>query len=187
MNLLNQLISYGLDKNIVKDINQSVKNLSILFKVEFFEFYVEPYNIETLLDNLLDYAYEKRLFFPNTSMERDAFEALIFDQIMPTPEETKNEFKNLLNQDQDSAVDYLYQLSKNVNYIKTRRLSQNIEWTYDSLYGPLQMTINLSKPEKDPKDIAKALSIPKQLAFPHCVHSCEHLHSDAHFLYKAHT
>jgi len=179
MNLLNQLISYGLDKNIVKDTNQSVENLSILFKVEAFEFHDEPYIIEILLDNLLDYAYEKRLFSPNTSMERDAFEALIFDQIMPTPEETKNEFKKLLNQDQDRAVDYLYQLSKNVNYIKTRRLSQNIEWTYDSLYGPLQMTINLSKPEKDPKDIANALSMQKQPELvngPKCVLCKENEH-----------
>jgi len=180
MNLLNQLISYGLDKKIIKDLTKSISNLSNLFKVEIFEYHHEHVVIEDLLEKLLDNAYARHLFSPNTTMERDCFEALIFDQIMPTPEETKQEFERLFNQDRNSAVHYLYELSKNINYIKTRRLSQNMEWVYQSNYGPFQMTINLSKPEKDPKDIAKALSKPKELEVkngPKCVLCKENEHN----------
>jgi UDPglucose--hexose-1-phosphate uridylyltransferase len=179
MNILNQLISYGIDNKIITNPSESIFKLSTLFHVEPFNFHVEPYVIDNLLESLLDYGYKHHLFSPDTIMERDCFEALIFDQIMPTPEETKQKFKKLFNQDPDLAVHYLYTLSKNVNYIKTKRLNQNIEWVYDSVYGPLQMTINLSKPEKDPKDIAKALSKPKDLEVkqgPKCVLCKENEH-----------
>ena len=102
------------------------------------------------------------LFEIDTMMERDQFEALIFDQIMPTPSETKSTFKSLFEQDKNQAFSYLYELSKNTNYIKTKRLAENISFFYESDYSPLEITINLSKPEKDPKDIQKALEKPKE-------------------------
>ena len=69
------------------------------------------------------------------------------------------------------AIHYLYDLSKNVNYIKTKRINKNVSWTYPSVYGDLQMTINLSKPEKDPKDIARALEVKVEYkeGIPKCV------------------
>lgn len=156
--LLNSLLTYGIEKNIIVDLNRSKQNLINLFNIEDFKYEIVKSDIFKTLDACLDIAYHQKLFGPNTQYERDAFEALIFDQIMPTPKETKAIFQDLFEIDRSKAILYLYELSKSVNYIKTRRISKNINWIYHSTFGNLQMTINLSKPEKDPKDIAKAQS-----------------------------
>ncbi len=89
---------------------------------------------------------------------------------MPSPNEVKQTFLDDAHEDKEKAFQYLYDLSKHVNYIKTSRINQNIHFIYPSLYGDLHITINLSKPEKDPKDIAKALEKNNQTIHgPKCV------------------
>jgi UDPglucose--hexose-1-phosphate uridylyltransferase len=157
INLLNSLLTYGLEKKLITDLEKAKLNLVNLFAIADFDYSTKHIDIFKTLSDLLDDAFDKKLFSPNTAMERDAFEALIFDQIMPTPNETKEMFKSLFKNSKDQAIQYLYNISMDVNYIKTQRIKQNINWLYPSSFGNLQMTINLSKPEKDPKDIAKAL------------------------------
>lgn len=174
---LNSLLTFGLEKKIINDFNRSLKNLEILFqtKINYERAYIDIY--ETI-SSLLDVSYQMNLFEIDTMMERDQFEALIFDQIMPTPSETKSTFKSLFEQDKNQAFSYLYELSKNTNYIKTKRLAENISFFYESGYSPLEITINLSKPEKDPKDIQKALDKPKEeKKGPKCVICKENEHN----------
>lgn len=174
---LNSLLTFGLEKKIINDFNRSLKNLEILFqtKINYERAYIDIY--ETI-SSLLDVSYQMNLFEIDTMMERDQFEALIFDQIMPTPSETKSTFKSLFEQDKNQAFSYLYELSKNTNYIKTKRLAENISFFYESGYSPLEITINLSKPEKDPKDIQKALEKPKEeKKGPKCVICKENEHN----------
>ena len=174
---LNSLLTFGLEKKIINDFNRSLKNLEILFqtKINYERAYIDIY--ETI-SSLLDVSYQMNLFEIDTMMERDQFEALIFDQIMPTPSETKSTFKSLFEQDKNQAFSYLYELSKNTNYIKTKRLAENISFFYESDYSPLEITINLSKPEKDPKDIQKALEKPKEeKKGPKCVICKENEHN----------
>jgi UDPglucose--hexose-1-phosphate uridylyltransferase len=126
---------------------------------------------EEIMDNLLFYAYEKNIFEPDTIEERDAFEAKLIDLVMPEPKEVKKKFLKLQSINPNLATDYLYKLSQNVNYIKVKRLKENMSWSYHSSFGKLMMTINLAKPEKDPKDIEKALlkQIVKEENKPLCV------------------
>jgi len=130
-----------------------------------------PLSYEEMMNLLLDYAFDKKMFEPNTLDERDAFEAKIMDLVMPEPVEVKRHFNELLSVNPDLATTYLYKLSQDVNYIKVKRLKENVSWSYQSAFGNLEMTINLAKPEKDPKDIKKALEKPIQKVenIPLCV------------------
>ena len=163
---LNQLLHCGLNHHLFskKQLNDVITRLSETLKVTDIVFFVDDTtnNLDEIMKPILDYAYEQGFLPTNSIDERDAYEALIIDLMMPSPIEVKSHFKDLYNQDPTLATDYLYQLSSDVNYIKNIRLKQNLKWTYESQFGALQMTINLAKPEKDPKDIALAQSIVKK-------------------------
>jgi len=163
--LLSALISYALEKDLIErdEISKRLVLLCELFQYDTFEFndqVKKPYH--ELMTECLDLAYNRGLIAWNTVDECDAFEAKIMDLVMPSPSVVKQRFKQLYLQAPWEATDYLYQLSKDVNYIKTKRLKENIDWFHDSPYGKLQMTINLAKPEKDPRDIANAIHQPKE-------------------------
>lgn len=108
----------------------------------------------SLLKPLLDSASAKGIFKPDTVTKRDIFEAKIMDCLLPRPSELNEKFKSYENT--INATDWYYKLSQMSNYIKTSRTSKNIIWASDTKYGSLDMTINLSKPEKDPRDIIEA-------------------------------
>jgi len=171
-----QLIHYALNKKLIshEDIDKSIDCLTKVLDEPSFDF-VEMESIEDIEDNLnklIEVAYEKSLIPSLTIDEKDAFEALLFNCIMPEPHQVKDTFSNLMNSNHAIATQYLYKLSKDVNYIKSKRLKQNLFWTYEGQYGHLQMTINLAKPEKDPKEIAQAKDLKserKDLFVPKCV------------------
>ncbi|MDY3195318.1 MAG: UDP-glucose--hexose-1-phosphate uridylyltransferase [Paracholeplasma sp.] len=166
---LNALLTYGLNKQIVTNLDQAKENLSKTYETSF-DYQAVNQPIEVTLENLLNWANQKSLFEPNTIEERDSFEAYLFDLIMESPMEVKAHFSKLFKKDKEQAFDYLYTLSKDINYIKTKRLKENVTFLSDSKYGYLEITINLSKPEKDPKDIEKALKEKKvQTEGPRCV------------------
>ena len=168
------LIDYAIKHELIK-LNE---RLIYLDKVSsFFGLELEdqqdnhPLSYEEMMNLLLDYAFDKKMFEPNTIDERDAFEAKIMDLVMPEPVEVKRHFNELLSVNPDLATTYLYKLSQDVNYIKVKRLKENVSWSYQSAFGNLEMTINLAKPEKDPKEIKKALEKPIQKVenIPLCV------------------
>ena len=78
-----------------------------------------------MIEPLLNLAYSKALFEPNSISERDAFEAKIMDAVMPSPQKVKKEFSNLFKRKPELATHYFFELSKNVNYIKSIRLKEN--------------------------------------------------------------
>ena len=167
---IDAFLTYALDNHLIKDIDVAKHHMVKLFGLTNYAYDNYHLPIDQVLEKLLDVAYENQLFTPNTTLERDAFEAYMFDQIMPSPKEVKQTFLDKAEKDKNQAFTYLYDLSKHVNYIKTNRINQNIHFIYPSPYGDLQITINLSKPEKDPKDIAKALEKTKlSVDGPACV------------------
>jgi len=121
-----------------------------------------------LLDPLLDYAFKQKLFNPNTIVKRDQFEAKIMDLFIPRPSVINNNFNQLLKEGPKKATDYFYKLSEKSNYIKTSRTSKNIRWKSNTPYGLFDMTINLSKPEKDPRDIIDQ-SKSNDSSYPQCL------------------
>jgi UDPglucose--hexose-1-phosphate uridylyltransferase len=153
-----QLIDYAILHQLMDEskIKQAIAMLSKLMHIDIFPYEKNEIQeeIEHVLNRIIDYAAANQLIPENNIDERDAFEASIFDCVMPTPKDVKEKFDQLFIESPSKATNYLYKLSKDVNYIKTKRLEKNIHWTYQGLYGKLELTINLSKPEKDPKEIA---------------------------------
>lgn len=108
----------------------------------------------SILKPLLDFAVSQNLIDPDTVTRRDLFEAKIMDVLLPRPSELNRIFNS--HETPQKQTEYFYKLSKKSNYIKTSRTDKNIIWKSDTVYGTLDMTINLSKPEKDPRDIIAA-------------------------------
>lgn len=109
----------------------------------------------SLLDKLIDFAVQTELI-EDLPSAKDVFGAQIMDLFTPKPSEVNRDFWNTYQQDPKAATDAFFELSKRTNYIKTREIAQNIEYTHETEFGQLDITINLSKPEKDPKEIALA-------------------------------
>jgi len=173
--LLSKVVEYALVHHLIEDeqTEQAQKKLGEMFLIPNFIVHKTQFHIDytRMMNQLLDIAYERQLFTPNILDERDAFEAKIIDAVMPDPTTVKAHFQQFYEIHPSLATDYLYRLSVDVNYIKNIRLKENISWIYSGKYGKLQMTINLAKPEKDPKEIAMALLRPKSsdLNRPQCV------------------
>ena len=120
-----------------------------------------------VLENMLDYAAEKKLI-EDTVNERDLFDTRIMNCVMPRPSEVIARFKNDYARAPKAATDNYYRLSIASNYIRKTRIDKNIVWKAPTEYGDLDITINLSKPEKDPRDIAKAKLV-KSSSYPKCL------------------
>lgn len=118
------------------------------------------------LDQLIEYAVETGLI-EDLSSSRDILSAEIMDLITPRPSEVNHQFWETYNESPVKATNEFYEMSQNNNYIKTREIAQNIAFNYDDVdYGEIQITINLSKPEKDPKEIALASKFTKSTSYP---------------------
>jgi UDPglucose--hexose-1-phosphate uridylyltransferase len=122
--------------------------------------------IDSILDEITDYACENGII-NDTSASRDLFDTKLMGVVTPFPHEVICEFNKQYSVSPETATDWYYSLSKNLNYVRAGRIAKDLKWTYDSTYGKLDITINLSKPEKDPRDIAAAKSN-HSVAYPKC-------------------
>nr|WP_298515042.1 UDP-glucose--hexose-1-phosphate uridylyltransferase [uncultured Marvinbryantia sp.] len=153
------------------DKNYAVNELLELFHLEEYEAPAESSReicLEKTLCNLLDYAYEKGILQENGVVYRDLFDTKIMGLLTPRPHEVVEKFWNLYNESPAAATDYFYKLSQDTDYIRRYRICKDVKWTTDTRYGTLDITINLSKPEKDPKAIAAA-KLAKQSGYPKCL------------------
>ncbi|WP_202915243.1 UDP-glucose--hexose-1-phosphate uridylyltransferase [Paenibacillus paridis] len=122
-----------------------------------------------LLEPLLDYAYEIGLFPDNTTTYRDLLDARIMGFLLPRPSEAVAAFERQIKEDGlKAATDAFYNLSIDSNYIRMDRIRKNLYWLHETEFGSLEITINLSKPEKDPKEIALLKTMP-QAKYPKCL------------------
>ncbi|PRR79664.1 UDP-glucose--hexose-1-phosphate uridylyltransferase [Clostridium vincentii] len=169
---INRLINFALQKNLIlkEDIIYCTNTLMDLLNVtEFKETNVEEaFDTPTsILENILDYAVENNMI-ENTVTERDLFDTKIMNCLMPRPSEVIHKFNELYKTSPKLATDYYFNLSIASNYIRKSRTDKNLAWKASTEYGELDITINLSKPEKDPRDIAKAKLI-KSTSYPKCL------------------
>lgn len=119
-----------------------------------------------VLDGIVEYAVHAQII-DDYSASRDVFSAQVMDLVTPYPACVNELFWDAYQENPKLATDYFFKMSQQNNYIKTREIAQNIEFTYQTLeYGELQMAINLSKPEKDPKEIALASKYEKSTSYP---------------------
>ncbi len=171
---IERLVQYGAKNNLIEDEDKVfIRNsLMDLFNLDQFEYAnIEDENLNTptsILNNLLDYAYENGIIESNTPIYRDLFDTKIMGILMPRPSEVIREFNSKYNEGPKLATEYFHNISKACDYIRTDRIAQNIVWKSNTDYGDLDITINLSKPEKDPKAIAAAKNLPSS-NYPKCL------------------
>ena len=124
--------------------------------------------LEDILEDMMTYAYENGIMKENSIVFKDIFETKFMGLIVARPSEIRAKFKDLYeNKSALAATDYFYKLSCDSNYIRRQRIKKDQKWNTDTQYGTLDITINLSKPEKDPKAIAAAKNA-KQSAYQKC-------------------
>jgi UDPglucose--hexose-1-phosphate uridylyltransferase len=171
---INRLIKYGLQKGLIFKEDE-IYSRNLILKVlkldEFEDVDVLDENLESpaeILDNILLWAYENGRLESNSPVYRDLFDTEIMNCLMPRPSEVINKFYELYNESPEKATSYFYNLSKNSNYIRMDRIAKNIVWKSKTEYGDIDITINLSKPEKDPRAIAAAQNMPSS-SYPKCL------------------
>ncbi len=125
--------------------------------------------IPDLLDLLTDYAVNTGII-DDLMAEKDILKAQLMDVFIPKPSELNNTFYQKYKEHPNQATNHFYELSKNSNYIQTKQIAKNISYTVETDYGELDITINLSKPEKDPKQIALEREMkPVSSNYPTCL------------------
>ncbi|WP_102026634.1 UDP-glucose--hexose-1-phosphate uridylyltransferase [Salirhabdus sp. Marseille-P4669] len=171
---IGRLLQYGLQKGLIEkwDVdyvrNQLLDTLGLKDWQESEIPEEQLDNPSSILENMLDWAAEQNLFTPNTVTNRDLFDARIMGHFVPHPSTVNNHFKKLAREKGiEQATDYFYQFSQDVHYIRTNRVQKNMHWLSATPYGDMEITINLSKPEKDPRDIAAAKK--DRTNYPECV------------------
>ena len=123
-------------------------------------------DLEQILAAVLDYACANGLCDDNITA-RDLFDTKIMGLLTPMPREVIRTFREKYAESPEQATDWYYRFSQDTDYIRTYRIARDMRWKYESEYGLLDITVNLSKPEKDPKAIAAAKNAP-QSAYPKC-------------------
>lgn len=124
--------------------------------------------LESVLNELLDYAYGHGVLKENGIVYRDLFDTKLMGALVPRPSEVIRRFEELKKENAKAATDYFYKLSQDSDYIRRYRIKKDKKWIAPTEYGDLDITINLSKPEKDPKAIAAA-KLAKQGGYPKCL------------------
>ena len=179
-----ELVKYGLSTGLVdpEDKVYTINRLLELFQVDEIEDAVfekvenlpawtqeeAEGKLEGILAEMMDYAYENGLMAENSIVYKDLFDTKIMGCLVPEPSSVRKTFRDLYEHTSPlAATDYFYKLSCDSNYIRRQRIKKDRKWTTDTEFGTLDITINLSKPEKDPKAIAAAKNA-KQSAYPKC-------------------
>lgn len=169
--IIGELIRYSLEKNIIEKEDEAYATCSLMavFGVDSYEVceLPEKRELSEILSDALDYAFERGLMESDGVVSRDLFDTKIMGALTPRPSEVIRKFYSLYREDPALATDYFYALAINTNYIRADRVSRDLKWRVPSEYGDIHISINLSKPEKDPKAIALAKSLP-QTDFPRC-------------------
>lgn len=169
---IKKLVTYATEHYLIHPVDRTWATNRILEALHLDE-YVEPetafsdVDLEETLAELLDYAAANGLIEENTTLYRDLFDTKLMGLITPAPHEVIDTFTALYSESPEAATDYYYKLSRDTDYIRTYRVKKDLRWVYKSEFGDLDITVNLSKPEKDPKAIAAARNAAKS-SYPKC-------------------
>ena len=167
---IDSLVSYAMNHGLAEPVDHQVltnRLLDLLGKDDYEPSQeLQSEDLEEILAGILDYAVEKGLCEDNITA-RDIFDTRIMGALTPMPREVIRTFREKYAASPVEATDWYYTFSCDTDYIRRYRIKKDMRWKYESAYGPMDITINLSKPEKDPKAIAAAKNAP-QTAYPKC-------------------
>ena len=172
---IRKLVQYGLQTGLITEADKiyTTNRLLELFQLDELEDDSEEVamcveELEEVLSGMMDYAYEKGIMSENSIVYRDLFDTKIMSMLVPRPSEVIAEFEARYENSPQEATDFFYKLSQDSDYIRRYRIQKDQKWIASTKYGDLDITINLSKPEKDPKAIAAAKNA-KQSGYPKCL------------------
>ena len=168
---IKKLVNYGIKCGLLTERDRIFTTNLIIDALGMDEFkdteVDDEINLEEILSDITDYAVEKGIC-ENSVTYRDLFDTRIMACLMPRPSEVTDKFWGIYKKSPKEATDYFYKLSCDSNYIRRYRIARDVKWAAPSDYGDIDITINLSKPEKDPKAIAAAKNAP-QSGYPKCL------------------
>ncbi len=170
-NSIKKLVTYGLETGLITEEDRifTTNELLELLNLDEYEEPEENYtdvDLESTLAEILDYACENGLL-EDSIVYRDLFDTRIMGLLTPRPHEVIRAFQELYAKSPKEATDAYYKFSQDTDYIRRYRIARDRKWVTSTPYGDLDITINLSKPEKDPKAIAAAKAA-KQSGYPKC-------------------
>lgn len=168
---IKKLVEYGIQTGLTPECERiyTINLLLEIFKEDNYEdaeIDAENLELEDILKNLLDEAVSRGLI-EDSVVYRDLFDTKLMNCLLPRPAQIQREFKEKYEISPEEATKYYYKLSQDSDYIRRYRVKKDMKWTVDSPYGVIDITVNLSKPEKDPKAIAAAKNA-KASTYPKC-------------------
>ncbi|MDE6994627.1 MAG: UDP-glucose--hexose-1-phosphate uridylyltransferase, partial [Lachnospiraceae bacterium] len=172
---IRKLVQYGLQTGLITEEDKiyTTNRLLELFQLDELEECSDEVSmsveeLEEVLAQMMDYAYEQGIMTENSIVYRDLFDTKIMSMLVPRPSEVIAGFEARYAKSPVEATEYFYKLSQDTDYIRRYRIMKDQKWIAPTKYGDLDITINLSKPEKDPKAIAAARTA-KQSGYPKCL------------------
>lgn len=167
---LTALLQYGKDRGLFEPCDRvymTNRLLEILHLDSYAPTEVPDMPLEEILNGLLDDAVTRGICGDGTT-ERDLFDTKLMGALTPLPREVRTKFAELYAQSPEAATQWYYRFSQDTDYIRSYRVCKDLRWKTETEYGALDITVNLSKPEKDPKAIAAARNAP-QSDYPKCL------------------
>ena len=170
---VSKLVTYALRTGLIEAC-ESVWATNTILDVLKLDSYTDPgqewgeIDLAAVLDELMDDAYARGVLAENSVVYRDLFDTELMGRLTPRPAQVIGTFEALRAESPRKATDWYYKLSQDTNYIRRDRIAKDMQWKAPTVYGDLDITINLSKPEKDPKAIAAARNLPAS-NYPRCL------------------
>ena len=167
---IKSLVKYAIDNEMIEKEDEiwAINKICEALKIDSFEeSEAKESDLEKILAVILDYAVKNGLC-EDSVVYRDLFDTKIMGLITPRPSDVIKKFKSLYEKSPKDATDFYYKLSQDSDYIRRYRIKNDLKWITKTEYGDIDITINLSKPEKDPKAIAAALKM-KAASYPKCL------------------
>ena len=170
---ITELVNYGISKGLVDELDRVYVTNRL---IGFFglDEYTAPEEVPAsrelhlILEDMMSWAYSNGVMKSDTTAGKDLFDTAIMGVITPPPSAVIRRFSELCNKSSKDATDWYYAFSKATNYIRTDRIAKDVKWVTPTEFGDIDITINLSKPEKDPRDIAAAGKA-KSTSYPKCL------------------
>lgn len=169
---VSKLVTYALRTGLIQE-NETVWAVNTVLDALKLDSYTDPgkeweeLELAPILEELLDDAHARGVLAENSVVYRDLFDTGLMGRLTPRPAQVIETFQSLYREDPKRATDWYYKFSQDTNYIRRDRIARDMQWKVSTEYGELDITINLSKPEKDPKAIAAARNLPAS-AYPRC-------------------
>ena len=170
---ITELVNYGIRSGLVSELDRVYTTNRLVELLELDE-YTSPENepaareLHLILEDIMSWAFEHGVMTSDTTASKDLFDTKITGILTPAPSVVIGRFNALYKSSAKEATDWYYEFSKATNYIRTDRIAKDVKWVTPTEFGDIDITINLSKPEKDPRDIAAAGKA-KSTSYPKCL------------------